>query len=58
MTWLQTRADDAQRDEMVTHWPWRGIPASCLIGREGKVLAMDLRGDAFSTEIAKALKEP
>ena len=34
----------------------RSIPSNILLDKDGKIIAMDLRGEALQTELAKLLK--
>ncbi len=59
MPWKQVYYPDGE-NEVATAYGVQGIPHTVLIGRDGKVVRIGLRGDALSKVIAKAVaaKQP
>lgn len=57
MKWPQVWVDNADKSDLAKLYNVSGIPATFLIGRDGKVAGVDLRGDALLTAVAKAVKE-
>lgn len=55
MTWPQYFDGKGWENELAGKFGIKGIPATFLIGKDGKVVATDLRGDALEEEIAKQL---
>jgi peroxiredoxin len=57
MTWPQAVLGPADKNEVAKKYFVEGIPATFLIGPDGKVLARDLRGPALEALVAKHLSE-
>lgn len=55
MTWPQYFDGKGWENELAGKFGIRGIPATFLIGKDGKVAATDLRGEALDEEIEKLL---
>jgi len=55
MPWKQVYYPDGE-NEVATAYNIQGIPHTVLIGRDGKVVRIGLRGDALSKVIGKALQ--
>ena len=50
---------NGQRDrDFAAEYSVREIPANILIGRDGRVVGIDLRAEDLGAAIAKALKNP
>ena len=54
--WTQLWAKGAWQAQVAQDYGVRGIPATFLIGPDGKVLAKDLRGEAVGTAVRTALE--
>jgi peroxiredoxin len=55
MTWPQYFDGKAWENEISTKYGVDSIPATFLLGRDGKILGKDLRGDALATAVTTAL---
>ena len=55
--WIDGFLGDWGKDEVTKKYGVRGIPSIWLIGPDGKVVAKDLRGEAISEAVKKALGE-
>ena len=55
MTWPNKVAGLGWKDELAEQFAITGIPATYLIGKDGKIAATDLRGDALEEGIKAAL---
>lgn len=61
MTWPQIWADGGDKSDLAKLYNVSGIPATFLIGPDGKVVAKDLRGDKLLASVRKqveAIKTP
>ncbi len=56
MTWPQAFDRDRGEDGFAEAFGITGIPANFLIGRDGRVVATDLRGEALGQAVAELLK--
>ncbi len=57
MIWPQILADGADKGPLARTWGVSGIPATFLIGPDGKVLAKDLRGEVLLKRIARETRK-
>jgi peroxiredoxin len=57
MPWVQGFLDDKDRAQITEKYGVAAIPATFLIGPDGKILATDLRGEKTAEAVAKALGE-
>jgi len=55
MPWPQYFDGKGWENELVKHFGIRGIPATFLVGKGGKIIASNLRGEELETAIKKAL---
>lgn len=58
LPWAQAYPDEEQREEILNAYGVQGIPASFLISPEGRILAVNLRGEAIGAAVAEALAAP
>lgn len=61
MTWPQIWADGGDKSDLAKLYNVAGIPATFLIGPDGKVVAKDLRGEKLLASVrqhVEALKKP
>jgi thiol-disulfide isomerase/thioredoxin len=58
MTWRHYYDGKFWENEIATEWGVRSIPATYLIGPDGKVAAVGLRGDALDKKLEKLLGMP
>ena len=56
LTWTQVSDLKYWDNEVSTMYGIRGIPANILVGKDGKILAKNLRGDALHEKLAKILR--
>jgi peroxiredoxin len=54
--WTQLWTGGGWQSQVAKDYGVRAIPATFLIGRDGKVIAKDLRGDAVRAAVREALK--
>lgn len=57
MTWPQHFDGMGWQSELVKKFGIRGIPATFLIGKDGKIAASDLRGEELEANLARLLAE-
>lgn len=57
MPWSQYYDGKGWENELAQHFGIRGIPATFLVGKGGKIVASNLRGPALEEAIEKALAE-
>ena len=55
MTWSQYFDGKGWENELAQHFGISGIPATFLIGKGGKIIASNLRGEDLEAAIEKAL---
>jgi peroxiredoxin len=55
MTWPQYFDGKGWENEISTKYGIVSIPATFLIGKDGKIIGKDLRGDALATAVTAAL---
>ncbi len=58
LNWPQIWAEQADKGPIATQYGVGGIPATFLIGADGKVIERDLRGDQLVQAVASELKKP
>lgn len=59
LKWIQGFLGDWSRDTVTKDYCVRGIPSIFLLGPDGKIIAMNLRGDAIKSAVGSALgKQP
>jgi thiol-disulfide isomerase/thioredoxin len=58
MTWRQYFDGKGWQNAVATAWGVRSIPATYLIGRDGKIAAIDLRGEQLAERIGRMLDAP
>ena len=56
MEWLQVTGPNSGAQNVFGTLDGFGIPYTCLIGPEGKMLAQHLRGEGLTDEVKKHLK--
>ena len=56
LTWTQVSDLKYWNNEVAKAYGIRSIPSNLLIGKDGKILAKNLRGEALHTELKKLLK--
>ena len=56
MTWPQMSDLKGWQSAAGKVYGIRSIPSNILLDKDGKIIAMDLRGEALQTELAKLLK--
>ena len=57
MNWLQAFIGDSSKSDIARDYGVRGVPATFLIGQEGKILAKGLMGGQLKTEVAHAIEK-
>lgn len=57
MTWPQINETDVWNGEISRMFNVNGLPKSFIIGREGKIVAKNVRGEELEKEIAKLVEE-
>jgi len=56
--WLQIVLGPAEQNPVAKEYNVSGVPATFLIGRDGKVVARDIHGWRLRTELKKLLSKP
>lgn len=56
MTWAQAFDGKGWQNELATKFGIHSIPATFLVGKDGKVVATNLRGDALEKKLAELIK--
>ena len=57
MTWPQYFDGKGWENDLAKEFGIRGIPATFLIGKDGKIVVTDLRGDMLEQQLGKLLGE-
>ncbi len=55
MTWPQYFDGKVWENEIARRFGIKGIPATFLVGKDGKIVASNLRGNALEEAVVKAL---
>lgn len=55
MPWPQAFDSGGWKNKLAQQYNVRSIPATYLIGKDGKIIAANLRGPALEQAVAKAL---